>query len=176
MIEMNETRGKILLGDIHKARSLYVEHGGAVSHDRALGALLTRYGDAIRKTKESMQRLGIFTACTSCVEDGRGSCCFPGIEEGYDWVLLLANLLLGCNIPEFHEIQGSCFFVGERGCKLFARYYFCIHYLCPGIRESTSPSDCEGLYRIIGEELSAGWELESTLRRWIERSGTDPSA
>lgn len=156
-----------ILEDIKKARSLYAVYGEALERDAGLNALVAAYREGILKTAASMREMGVVGGCTVCATEGAGSCCFQGIEDGYDHMLLLINLLLGCDIPNSREILENCFFVGEKGCKLIARYYFCIHYLCPDLQELLGQSRCKDLLSAVGEELSAGWELEQALHQWF---------
>lgn len=156
-----------VLEDIEKARLLYTTFGDALIRDGKIGALLARYQRAVAHTASLMQRLGVSAKCTVCATQGPGSCCFQGIEAGYNPMLLLINLLLGCAIPSSPDYPESCRFVGDKGCKLTARYYFCIHYLCPDLREYLGEDLCRELLSTVGEELSTGWELEQTLHQWF---------
>ncbi|NTU48675.1 MAG: hypothetical protein HGA84_06680, partial [Syntrophobacteraceae bacterium] len=150
--------------EIFMARVLHEQYGGELLADPRVLEFLGQYRGAIEKTGKAMREMGVHRACASCAGKGSGSCCFPGIEEGYDHVLLLINLLLGHSVPDAGEFPGSCMFVGDRGCKLFARYYFCVHFLCPGLHEVLDPVAVKALLRLVGEELHAGWELEQVLR------------
>jgi len=97
-----------------------------------------------------------------------GSCCFEGVEDWYDPVLLLINLLLDVPLPSEREIPKACFFVGQSGCKLHGRYAFCVNFLCPKISAELKNGR---LHSATGEELLCGWELEKEIRRRIS-SGT----
>jgi hypothetical protein len=150
--------------EVRKAKTLYACHGNAMALDPVILALTDGYRRAIEKTGTSMSSMGVPAACTACVEKGSGSCCFQGIEEGYDHVLLLANLLLGCDLPDSAEDPASCFFVGSKGCKLTARYYFCLHYFCPDLMQVLGKDRVQALLITLGEELSIGWQLEQAVR------------
>ncbi len=78
-----------------------------------------------------MQHSEIVNTCSACAQDKAGSCCMQDVEEWYDPILLLINLLMGAKLPNFREIPGHCLFVGRNGCKLVAGYSFCVNYLCP---------------------------------------------
>ena len=159
------------------ALDLYIEQETGKAHElfAVFGQELTesfaphigRYRHAAANTLEAMRRMGVVAECTRCVvERGTGSCCFRGIEKGFDHVLLLANLLMGSSIPEASATPGGCRFLGTEGCRLQGRYYFCVHYLCPELRTMLGTEGCEELLRIVGLELAAGVELENEIRRF----------
>lgn len=160
-------------GEIARARALHEQWGTRLMADPTVLDLLGKYRAAIEMTSETMKEMGIGRACASCAAKPHGSCCFPEIEEGFDHVLLLINLLSGYSVPNAGEVPGSCIFLGEQGCRLLARTYYCVHFLCPGLREMLGPTAVEALLRLVGREIHAGWELERVLRSWLaSRSGT----
>jgi hypothetical protein len=161
---VSQLREKKLQEEIARARHIYAEHRERMFCDELICGLLAAYRDAILETGRLMEETGVIEACTRCAVEGPGSCCFQGIEEGYDYVLILINLLLSCDIPDTPEVQGSCFFVGENGCRLQGRFSFCLNYLCPDLQELIGPADRTRLLRTVGNELTAGWELEHALR------------
>ncbi len=153
--------------EIDRAKRLYAHYGEALIEQDGLGALLEKYRKAIGKTHEVMKQLCVVEACSVCARKGSGSCCFQGVEEWYDHVLLLINLVLGRQIPELREVPGGCLFVGSRGCKLIARHAFCVNYLCPPLKDSTRTPSVERLLSVSGDELFQGWELERAIRQWL---------
>ena len=110
--------------------------------------------------------------CSACARENPGSCCFQGVEEWYDRTLLFINLLMGCRIPRSRQFPGHCLFVGSRGCKLIARYSFCVNYLCPRLRRRLGPEGTAVLLAAAGDELGCGWELERALFQWLKKSGS----
>ncbi len=52
------------------------------------------------------------------------------------------------------------------GCKLRARYYYCVHYLCPALQTTLKADAKEALVSAVGKELAAGWGIEQALREW----------
>lgn len=169
MYFMKEMLDQAVEEKIGRARWLYAQLGQELSSDTEIRTLLDNYLEAIGKTGAAMRRNGVVKGCTACAAQPHGSCCFSGIEEGFDHMLLLINMLLGRELPDEKGLPGSCYFVGEYGCKLIAKSYFCLHYLCPELKAMLGSAGCRDLLRIVGEELSAGWELEQTLRCWIQR-------
>ncbi len=152
---------------IRRARDIFTAHGAAILEDAPITSALVRYGSLIDQTQESMCRMGVVDQCGACARDSPGSCCFDGIEEGYGVSLLLLNLLMECELPEEKMVSGSCLFVGEYGCLLRARYYFCLHYLCPRLKDALGAERTRKLLQTLGEELHAGWEAETALIGWL---------
>jgi len=168
--ETKEIDNPIIEREISRARDLYKRHAVAICADENLGGMLARYGEAISNTREKMNLTGMLEACSACAGDMDGSCCFRGVEEWYDSSLLLINLLLGIEIPFFREVPGNCLFLGENGCRLLAKHSFCINYLCPDLKAFMGPLVADFL-RVVGDELSCGWELELSLCTWIHENG-----
>ena len=125
--------------EISRAKALYHLYGKAMSRDKDLMGLMGRYRKAIMDTRETMQEVGVLSSCSGCADAKPGGCCFEGVEEWYDHVLLLVNLMLGIDVPESRENPGCCIFAGSKGCKLLARYSFCANYLCPNLKTSLKP-------------------------------------
>jgi hypothetical protein len=163
---MKPTLDGNLISEIRMARALFERFGRALRQRPEMLRLLSLYAEAIDAAQDLMRETGVTTACTVCARKGAGSCCFEGIEAGYDHVLLLINLLLGGTVPDFREVSGSCFFVGKEGCKLRARYYYCVHYLCPTLQGDLGPVTKQQLLCTVGKELAACWELEQAIREW----------
>ncbi len=161
--------------EINRAKRLYGRYGEALTSRDGLGARLEMYGDAIRKTQEVMKQLRVVETCSLCAGEGSGSCCFQGVEQWYDHVLLFMNLVLGRQIPEFREVSGGCLFVGNRGCKLIARHSFCVNYLCPTLKDSIKTGPMKTLLSVSGDELFQEWELERTVRQWLQETLRSPS-
>jgi hypothetical protein len=159
--------------EIARAKSVDAQYHRDILEDRTVSGLLARYRQSVEDMNELNKEMGVPEACGRCAAGVLGGCCFQGIEEGYDHILLLMNLLMGCHVPDSSEIPGSCFFVGERGCKLVARFYFCLHYLCTDLTHSLGPSGIGKLLGCLGTQLKAGWELEQALRTWLKGKERD---
>jgi hypothetical protein len=153
--------------EIEQARKLHALWKVDLSLQEGITDDLVRYRTAIASTFEQMHQAGVTRTCSLCAAGSGGSCCFHGVEDWYDGVLLLINLLLGVALPERREVHDGCFFVGEKGCRLLARHAFCVNYLCPAVNESLDPVERSKLLSLSGDELLFGWELEKTLRRWV---------
>jgi hypothetical protein len=160
--------GKMAEREIERARALESAHGAAVRADAGLMARIEAYRREIDRTWEVMAETGVTVGCARCVERYGESCCFQGVEEQFDAVLLWLNLLLGYDLPAKRELPGSCLFVGPRGCKLRARPYFCIHYLCPPLQARLGPAALERLETAASREIGLGLEAEQALRAWLK--------
>jgi len=158
--------------EIGRARALYREHGRTLAAVNGSLDLLEKVQKAILKTGEVMERLEVTAACSRCADAELGSCCFEGVEEWYDHILLYINLVMGVDPPESREIPDGCLFVGSNGCKLAARHAFCINYLCPNLHRSLNPSQKALLVSAAGEELLLAWELEKAIRRRLPKSSS----
>jgi hypothetical protein len=162
--------------EIIEAKRYYEKYGKALAVDKTLNQLLGNYRAAIGKTCGFMGEAGISLACGRCASGPGGSCCFEGVETWYDRYLLLINLLLGVEIPEIGAFAGHCRFVGVQGCRLLARYAFCVNYLCPMLKEVLGPRACLAISSVVGAELSSGIEVEHHLLKWIAEAEGAPTA
>jgi hypothetical protein len=153
-----------------EAKRYYEKYGKALAADETLTRLLGNYQAAIRKTNDFMREGGVHGTCGRCASGPGGSCCFEGVETWYDRNLLLINLLLGVEIPEVGLYPGHCRFVSESGCRLIARYAFCVNYLCPMLQGVLGPGRCRTLSSVVGEELASGIKVEHHLFKRIVRT------
>jgi hypothetical protein len=158
------------------AERLALLWGEKILADPDLASGLERYGRNIAASREVMNRSEMVALCASCAREAPGGCCFREVEEEYDPVLLLINRLLGAALPERREVPDNCFFLGERGCKIPARYYFCVNFLCEKLKSGIQESVMEEVRRTSGEELQAGAALEYALRRWLRLRGVNPDS
>ncbi len=152
---------------IHKAEQLYSVYSKEILEDSRIILLLGQYQRAILQTKSHFRNSRVVEACSRCARTNEGSCCFEGMEDNYDTVLLLINLLMGVNLPHERELENHCFFLGKNGCKLLARYYFCVNYFCPELEKSLGKQNMNRLSAVIGNEIFAGWELEVVIHNWL---------
>ena len=153
-------RDKILLAEAFHGR-----YGETFRTAAPFKGLVQEYARALRATSQVMEDMKFPGTCGKCASRDTGSCCFEGVEEWYDAVLLFINLLLGVSLPESREMAGHCFFVGTRGCKLLARHSFCVNFLCPELRSSLGADRVSMFNRVAGDELYRGWKLEQAVRR-----------
>jgi len=152
---------------IHKAEALYRRYGDVLSEDGTVIELLSEYQNNIAATNRLMHTGDIVKTCSMCATEKPGSCCMQDVEGWYDPVLLLINLLMGVEFPAYRELSGHCIFVGNRGCKLIARYPFCVSYLCPRLKDLLGPTQTQRLITVAGKELFSGWKAESYIHNWL---------
>ncbi len=157
----------MILRKIEEARELYQKYGVLASKDPIISRLILEYRNRIETTHENFRKNEVNTACSECARKNQGSCCFEGMEDNYDSILLFVNLLLGVELPTRREVEEHCFFVGSAGCKLVARYYFCVHYFCPSLEKALGQEKMDHLLRVVGREILAGWELELAIRNFL---------
>ena len=157
-----------VLKEINKAKQLYDRFGESIWGDKTSGSLLIKYRTAIMRSGSMIKDIGIADACSNCAKTKLGSCCSPEVENWYDCILLFINTLLGVQLPEKREIEGHCFFVGSKGCKLLARYSFGVNYLCHDLKTFLGPSLSAEFLSVVGDELYCGWQTEQSIRNWLD--------
>jgi hypothetical protein len=156
---------------IQKANMLYAVSGEVLRQDGSIRALLERLQRSIQATRETMSVLGVVAECKHCEEEEGGSCCGAGIENRYDVVLLLVNLLLHVALPTQAQSRASCYFLGENGCTLLARHVLCVNYLCAKIQNKLSRHGLGRLQDCINEELDAEFFLHEAIKRKLGVTG-----
>ncbi len=90
---------------------------------------------------QAMRALRVVQACKWCEEQEGGSCCGAGIENRYDPLQLLINLLLDVSLPDRQKYPDSCYFLETDGCCLKARHVLCVNYLCKKLQENLSKDE-----------------------------------
>ncbi|NDY41968.1 hypothetical protein G3N55_03775 [Dissulfurirhabdus thermomarina] len=152
---------------IAAARRLLAVHGAALHSDPAVAGLLGRYRAALRDSRREMEAGGIVAECTECAVVDGGSCCGRGIENRFDAVLLLVNLLLGAELPDRPEDPDGCWFLGAAGCRIPARHVICINYVCPRLVRRLGPEGLRSYQARVAREADLGFALEEALKRWL---------
>jgi hypothetical protein len=150
---------------IRWAENCYQERRDQLLEDIQMSDLLDRYREAIQASHEEMSKAGVVKECRDCEEREGGSCCGIGLENRYSGILLLINLLLDVKIPTKRQDTSSCFFLGERGCRLLARHVICVNYLCKKITEHIDPKKIAALREKEGVELEHLFFLQERIRK-----------
>ncbi len=165
---------KLLIGPGHpmeekikNARMLYELHGAGLLAEPHISSLLQEYREAVNQSWQAMDRHGVVEQCTDCAVNDGGSCCGKGIEEKFDSVLLLINLLLETEIPGERSDETGCWFLGERGCLLVARHVICINYMCKRLYEELDTSDIHAVQQAMGVETDLVFMLEQRIKAWL---------
>lgn len=153
---------QIVYAHLTEARTLFCRHGKHLLAVSEICRLLKRYDDAITHTQQTMGQIGVGERCAHCARE-TGSCCFQEVETWYDETLLLINLLLNTELPQDRVVTEQCFFLGNEGCRLRARYAFCLNYFCPFLKEEIEPGILKSELAAVGHELALGWELERAI-------------
>jgi len=154
---------------IKLAQVLYVTWAQELLTTPSIQRLLEQAKQHITTTRNIIFSLGIFDICKHCDEEEGGSCCGAGIEEKYNVVLLLINLILGVSLPEKRYKENSCYFLNEHGCILMARHVLCVNYLCSIINQSLTPDELIRLQNIAGNELDTLFMLNEAIKKTISR-------
>jgi len=154
---------------IHRAHNLYLTYKDRLLGSSQISKLLCGLRQCTDTTHESMQKLGIIELCKQCDEEGGGSCCGAGIENKYDSVLLLINLLLGASLPEERYDADSCYFASKHGCVLIVRHVLCVNYICGKIEQAFRPDEIIRVQRVAGNELDRSFMLHETVKKYFKQ-------
>jgi hypothetical protein len=152
---------------IELAQSLYAKWGETLRKDPTINQLLRRLQSCIEETHKAMIESGVAGECRHCEEEEGGSCCGVGIEDKYDEVLLLINLLLGTPLPAQAQCPNSCYLLGQNGCTLTARHTLCVNYLCSRLYNKLSKNELIPLQTCAGEELETAFVLNEAIKKRI---------
>jgi hypothetical protein len=139
--------------------------------DSEIDNLLQRLRVAIRRSTAAMLEAGVVWACARCEREEGGSCCGEGLENRYDGVMLLINLLLGARLPEQRRDPASCFFLGGDGCLLMARDVICVNYLCQRITGRLDGQKLTAMRDQEGEQLEILFRLHARLASLARETG-----
>jgi hypothetical protein len=150
-------------------------YGARLREDEVVDRLLGELRAFVAASRESMIAAGLVEACRACEEEEGGSCCGCGMEDHYDGVLLLINLLLGVIIEPERRDEQSCPFLGSAGCRLAARDHVCVNYLCVKVSEFLLPSAVAEMRRCQGRELNTLFLLSDHVTALLGRIQTESS-
>ena len=152
---------------IEQAHNLYGASGDSLRKDPSIRILLNKLQECIERTQDSMMKLGVVAECKHCEEQEGGSCCGTGIENKYDVELLLMNLLLEVTLRDQQSSQNSCYFLGEKGCRLTARHVLCVNYICKKLQNKLTREQLLVLQTCAGEELDTLFFLHEAIKKHI---------
>jgi hypothetical protein len=150
---------------IEQAHDLYSVWGGLLRQDHLISTLIHKLQRCLENTREKMLALQVVSECKSCEEEEGGSCCGSGIENKYDPVLLLINLLLAGSLENHEPVGNSCYFLGKNGCTLTARHVLCVDYICDKLRKKLTREELLALQTCAGEELDTLFFLKEALKK-----------
>jgi hypothetical protein len=172
MSTATDRRGLSIQARYAWALEQYRSYGARLREDDLVAQLLAELRVQVAASKESMVAAGLVDACRTCEEQEGGSCCGRGMEDHYDGVLLLINLLLGAVIEEEWRDEESCLFLGPTGCRLPARDHICVNYLCLKVRDRISPPALAEMRRLQGRELHTLFALTDHLTQLLREIQT----
>ena len=152
---------------IEQALDLFETCGDSLRQNSSIRTLLNKLQECIENTKDSMLKLGVVAECKHCEEQEGGSCCGTGIENKYDVELLLVNLLFEASLRDQQSSQNSCYFLGEKGCKLTARHVLCVNYICEKLQKKLNRDELIELQTCAGEELDTLFFLHEAIKKHI---------
>ena len=150
---------------IEQAHELFETCGDSLRQNPSIRTLLNKLQECIEHTKDSMLKLGVIAECKHCEEQEGGSCCGTGIENKYDVELLLLNLLLAASLRDQQSSENSCYFLGEKGCKLMARHVLCVNYICEKLQKKLTREEIIQLQTCAGEELDTLFVLHEAIKK-----------
>jgi hypothetical protein len=166
--ESNNTSHSLSVQEkIEQAHNLLETCGSSLIKDPHIHALLRKLRDCIENTNQSMVTLGVVAECKNCEEREGGSCCGSGIENKYEAVLLLINLLLGVSLENEKSSANSCYFLGKKGCTLTARHVLCVNYICQKLHKKLTREELIALQTCAGEELDTLFILHEAIKKHI---------
>jgi hypothetical protein len=134
-------------------------YGARLREDDIVVRLLAELPARVAASRESMVAAGLVEDCRVCEEEEGGSCCGRGMEDHYDGVLLLINLMLGAVVEKEWRDEESCLFLGSAGCRLPARDHICVNYLCVKTGERISSPALAEMRKRQGRELDTLFRL-----------------
>lgn len=127
--------------------------------------LLQNYEKSILNSNLIMENIKSFEECYICSVLDKKGCCKAGLENEVTINILLINRFLNKDIPTEREVPGRCFFVGPRGCKIFARPYLCREFFCKRLKERFKEDEYIKVTQAIAEELTLLYQLCEYIKR-----------
>ena len=155
---------------MEQAHNLHVIWGDYLKQDPKINSLLKKLESNIEHTQKIMLQIGLVAECKRCEEEEGGSCCGAGIENRYDVVDLLINLLLGISFPTVMQSDNSCTFLGKNGCTLTARHVLCVNYMCEKLQKKLAHDELIRLQDCAGEELQPQFTLHEEIKKRLRAS------
>lgn len=121
--------------------------------------LLKEYETSVHRANNFMETFKSFEECFICSVLENKGCCKAGLENEVTVNIFLINFFLGKEIPLEREVSKRCFFVGPRGCKLFARPYLCREFFCNRLKQKFTQKEYKEISQAIAQELTLLYTL-----------------
>ena len=149
---------------LYNTQQIFETAGEELAGCQGIVELLGRYRSAVRDSWQAMEVHGVVRECTDCAVNGGGSCCGCGIEDKFDVVLLVINMLLDAGLPQHRQDPSGCWFLGEKGCCLVARHVICINYMCRRLYENLDKQGIHAVQQAMGRETDLLFMLEERIK------------
>lgn len=90
------------------------------------------------------------------------------MEQTYDPVHLLINLLLDSPLPDRSIVDGCCHFVGMQGCRIVACRSHCVDYFCGPLKRTLGRACIDHLQQVVGRQVDLGRDVERMVRIFLQ--------
>ncbi|MEA3548114.1 MAG: hypothetical protein U9R66_10680 [Thermodesulfobacteriota bacterium] len=154
------------------ARNLNDLHGVELKKDKRLGAQLEKLRELAMAMRAQMAGMAMFQRCSQCGSRPEGGCCSLYMANETDAIQLLINLLLGQNVVFQRDDGFECYFLGEQGCSLLCKPFFCLNYNCREILERAEAHELRALEKATGGLLQAQYSAEMLILKWLKQKIT----
>jgi len=145
------------------ARELAGRRGTDWRADPALLEPLQHLRDAAADLARASRGAGIDRICTDCGRRNEDGCCQPRMGDEASGAAYLVEILAFGEPPLPHPDDGSCPFMGDRGCVLELKPVICVNHLCPEIHAEVPGDEIRDLKKATGELLTAQVALEDEI-------------
>ncbi len=162
--------GSTLPRKLQLAHRLRAESGDRLLSLAILQDHLHACGVSQNDVRLCMEECGMPAFCQVCARSSiSGGCCSHAMTDENDAVLLLLNLLAGSPVAMQRSEGPECLFLGETGCSLRFKPFFCLNYLCRQLREQIDPLQLLDLERATGRLLQQQYAVEQFLLRALDK-------
>lgn len=151
-----------------KANTLFESYSIALLGQNQIREALASLAQLACALKIQMASLDLAKLCIECGGKG-GGCCSVFMAGEADAVLLLINLLAGCNVDIQRDDGVECYLLGPQGCALFYKPMFCLNYNCSGILSHGTASQLKELETAAGKLLQQQYGLEQMVLAFFQR-------
>ncbi len=157
----------LLKRNLEEAQSLYHRFRKELRQDPLLQEGLKALREGLRLSEEAYQATGAYQLCQICALRYPSTCCGKDMELEVSRELLVLNLILGMELPQEPAFSEACFFLGPKGCRLWARPILCRNFFCPWFRENFDLQKLAYLQKIQEKELNSLFNLLNRLKIFL---------
>ncbi|MEZ0344308.1 MAG: hypothetical protein ABWJ99_05865 [Caldimicrobium sp.] len=160
-----QTSEELLLEKFQIAKDLFEPWKDYFEKQKDFKMLLKEYEKAVINSNKVMEDIKSFEECYICSVIDKKGCCKAGLENEVTVNIILINWFLGKVMPKEREVPGRCFFVGPKGCKIFARPYLCREFFCKRLQNKFSQDEYVRVTQAIAHELTLLYQLCEYIKR-----------